>query len=378
MQGLPFTALRSQLESDKLHGVNFTGSYENETAIFIFGISDYLFEETVKKNLEFVNFIAVLCDGSTDNSVTEQQVFYFIFVDPETFKLTIKFLEVFTPSDGQDALGSKDAITATFKKHSLESVLEKMVLLGSDGASVNSGKNSGLIKLFQEELPWLSFIWCFSYRLELALKDVLNDYMEPVETSLMYLLYLYKQSFKKHRERKILYELPQAQFEMFSAEVRPLKTSWTLCIDHKIGAMGRLIKKFGLYAMHMQNVITETHSSKDRSTVEGKFKKMFDAKVLLRCTLFKDVLADAKIFSLLMQNQNKDILKISEAVESTKNSYHPLRKKLEKNPQHVFQLLTLKMVIEEIEANTEDGEPLNQTRKCIIILERSSLARINV
>ena len=199
--------------------------------------------------------------------------------------------------------------------HSLESVLEKMVFLGSDGASVNSGRNSGLIKQFQEELPCLSFIWCFSYQLDLALKDVLNDYMEPVETSLMYLLYLYKQSFKKHRERKILYELPQAQFEMFSAEVRPLKTSWTLCIDQKIGAMGRLIKKFGLYAMHLQNVITETHSSKDRSTVEGKFKKMFDAKVLLRCALFKDVLADAKVFRLLMQNQNKDILKISEAVE---------------------------------------------------------------
>ena len=101
-------------------------------------------------------------------------------------------------------------------------------------------------------------------------------------------------------------------------------------------------------------------------------------EVLLRCALFKDVLADAKIFSLLVQNQNKDILKIFEAVESTKNNYHPLRKKLEKDPEHVFQLLTPKMVIDEIEANTEDEEPLNQTRKCIIILERSSLARINV
>ena len=57
-----------------------------------------------------------------------------IFVNPETFKPTIKFLEVVTPSDSQDAPGLKDAITATFKKHSLESVLEKMVFLGSDGA----------------------------------------------------------------------------------------------------------------------------------------------------------------------------------------------------------------------------------------------------
>ena len=50
-----------------------------------FGISEYLFEGTVKKKLELVNFIVVLCDGSTDNSVTAQEVLYVIFVDPETF-----------------------------------------------------------------------------------------------------------------------------------------------------------------------------------------------------------------------------------------------------------------------------------------------------
>ena len=50
------------------------GSNENKIACktFIFGISEYLFEETVKKKLELVNFIAVLCNGLTDNSVTKQ------------------------------------------------------------------------------------------------------------------------------------------------------------------------------------------------------------------------------------------------------------------------------------------------------------------
>ena len=32
LQGLPFTALRSQVETGKLHRVNFMGSYVNETA----------------------------------------------------------------------------------------------------------------------------------------------------------------------------------------------------------------------------------------------------------------------------------------------------------------------------------------------------------
>ena len=132
---------------------------------------------------------------------------------------------------------------------------------------------------------------------------------------------------------------------MFSAVVRPLKASGTSWIDHKIGAMWRLTEKFGLYTMHLQ-VITATRSSKERSTLEGKFKKLIDAKVLLRSALFKDALADAKIFSLLMQKQNIDILKNFEAVESTKNSYQRLRKKLEKNSEYTFQLPIRKMVIE--------------------------------
>ena len=95
--------------------------------------------------------------------------------------------------------------------------------------------------------------------------------------------------------------------------------------------------------------------------MEGKFKKLIDAKVLLRSALFKDVSADAKIFSLFTQKRNIDILKVFEAVESTKNSYQRLRKKLEKNPEYVFQLPTFKMVIEEIEANTEDGDRFIKT-----------------
>ena len=69
-----------------------------------------------------------------------------------------------------------------------------------------------------------------------------------------------------------MYELLQGQFEMFSTGMRPLKALGTWWIDHKIGAMGRLIEKFGLYTMHLQNAIIATCSSKDRSTLEGKLK----------------------------------------------------------------------------------------------------------
>ena len=181
------------------------------------------------------------------NSVIEQEVLYVIFTDPETFKPTMKFFEVVAPADSQDAPGLKNAIFATFHKHSLESVLSKIVFLSSDGASVNSGKDSGLIRLLQEDFPWISFICYFSHRLELALKDALKEFAETVDTSLMHSFYLYKKSSKKHRELKNFYHLLEGKFKMYSAGVRPLKATGTRWIDPKIAVVGSVIKKFGLY-----------------------------------------------------------------------------------------------------------------------------------
>ena len=65
----------------------------------------------------------------------------------------MKFFEVVATADSQDALGLKTAIFAIFHKHSLESVLGKIVFLSSDGASVNSSKDSGPIRLLQADFP---------------------------------------------------------------------------------------------------------------------------------------------------------------------------------------------------------------------------------
>ena len=108
----------------------------------------------------------------------------------------MKFFEVVAPADSQDAPGLKNAIFAIFHKHYFESVLSKNVFLSSGGASINSSKDSGLIRLLQEDFPCISFISCFSHQLESALKDALKEFIEPVDTSLMHLLQLYKNHLK--------------------------------------------------------------------------------------------------------------------------------------------------------------------------------------
>ena len=113
----------------------------------------------------------------------------------------------------------------------------------------------------------------------------------------------------------------------------------------------------------MEHSIDTAKKSQNRATLQGKFTKLINAKFLLRCALFTDVLAEAKHFSLITQEQNIDIIRILDSVENTKHNYERLLKKLQKNPAYVFQLPTVKLVTEEIESNDEDGEPMYQNQK---------------
>ena len=151
-----------------------------------------------------VNFIAILCDGTTDTSITEQEVIYIFFIDPDTMKPTLSFFECLRLEDSQDANSIFDAIKAALEKHNLLSLLEKLIFLPSDGTSVNIGEKSGPVTLFSEQDEWITFIRSFCHCLELALKDALKEYTSPVDESLMHLFYLYKNSSKKHRAKKLV------------------------------------------------------------------------------------------------------------------------------------------------------------------------------
>ena len=80
--------------------------------------------------------------------------------------------------------------------------------------------------------------------------------------------------------------------------------------------MGRVIEKFGFYAQYLQHSIDTAKKSQDRATLQEKFTKLINAKFLLRCALVTNVLAEAKRFSLITQEQNIDV-RILDSVENT-------------------------------------------------------------
>ena len=63
------------------------------------------------------------------------------------------------------------------------------------------------------------------------------------------------------------------------------------------------------------------NNSAPRATLQEKLKKLVDAKILLCSAFFRDVLAEAKKFSLLTQEKNVNVIKLLNAVESTKSNY---------------------------------------------------------
>ena len=99
--------------------------------------------------------------------------------------------------------------------------MNKITFLLSDGANVNFGKESGLIAVLQEKRLWVVFIWCFSHRLELALKDALKQEFDPINETLKNMYYLYETSRKKLRELKKLYQLLKDEYKMYGASIKP-------------------------------------------------------------------------------------------------------------------------------------------------------------
>ena len=102
---------------------------------------------------------------------------------------------------------------------------------------------------------------------------------------------------------------------------------------------------------------------KKRATLQGKFNKLVDAKILLRSCFFIDVLTPAKIFILQTQKSEISIVDIVDCVDTRKRNYKELLKRFESDKNNVLVLLpTLKSVINEIE-NNQDGELEYQGQK---------------
>ena len=132
---------------------------------------------------------------------------------------------------------------------------------------MNSGLQNGLISYLRETYPWVVFVWCVSHRLELVLKLALSEEFEAIDTCLCNLFYMYEKSSKKTRGIKALPAVSKEVLEFENNVVKPHRAAGTRWISHKLLALNNMFDKYGLYMMHLENIIADTRKKTDKATI---------------------------------------------------------------------------------------------------------------
>ena len=186
---------------------------------------------------------------------------------------------------------------------------KKLVGLGTDGASANIA-NAGLKGIMEKKIIWVYWMWCLAHRLELAIKNALKGtYFNSIDDMLLRLYYLYEKSPKKSRE---LVDIIKDLKEFLSFDdngIKPIRANGTRWVTHKLYAMKRVISKYGAYTHHLAALsVDPSVKSTDRAKLKGYYSQWINAKYILGCALFVDLLTPCSIFSKVMQNDEIDIL----------------------------------------------------------------------
>ena len=132
-------------------------------------------------SLATCNYYSCLNDGSTDSSVTDEEVVFALILKKGT--PAIKYLSI-EPLKIADAPTILQSIEDAFERIRNKSFTDKLVGINVNGASVNLGKHTGLGKLVQEKDTWLLVIHCFNHQVELTLKDTFKTAFEDIDTML--------------------------------------------------------------------------------------------------------------------------------------------------------------------------------------------------
>ena len=186
------------------NGVNMNNTYLNDHACCNFiGAMSHVHRLDTTSQIERSRFLSVLSDGSTDNSVIEQELVYVRFLcngKPETKMIKIVDLE------HAHSIGILKAINGAVKEAgiTLEVWRSKIVCAKFDGASVMMGDVNGVPGQLKRRVPHVVILHCVAHKLELAVLDAVKRvaYLQKFDDTVKAVFKMYYRSAKKRKELK--------------------------------------------------------------------------------------------------------------------------------------------------------------------------------
>ena len=207
----------------------------------------------LSSKIQSSKFMAVLGDGTTDSSITEQEMFFLRTCNAG--EVSESFAAVKQVEKG-NAAGIHEALQSSVSSPEHLQIpwnefASKLVALGSDGASVMTGHRSGLAALLKQSQPAIVIIHCFAHKLELSFKDAVKKtklHEKAVGTLLMGLYYFYK---KSALNRSMLKRSFQALGQRVYVPTRVGGTRW---VGHLLTALENFRRGYSAILQHLQQV----------------------------------------------------------------------------------------------------------------------------
>ncbi|XP_038065720.1 E3 SUMO-protein ligase KIAA1586-like [Patiria miniata] len=343
----PFTLFPYICKLEIRHGVELGTSYhtEKKCAEFASCVAEVLKEDLMNDLKDTPKYLTIFIDGSTDVSTTERELMYILYIHEGV--PTVKFLKLehLASANASSIVAAIKSVMGHFNlsNHSL-------VAFVSDGASVNFGRNSGVVTRLRQEYPDLLGIHCMNHCLELAAKDAFKGTsMEEVITMLNSLYALYSRSPKRMGKLEELAKIMKEDL------LKPVKANGTRWVHFKSRAVAALIKSYAVIIASLENEVASTEPAAEMAKLKGYLNKRKSVRFVFHLLLLKSLITPLANLSLALQ---KDITHFNVALTYLTTFY-----------QRINDLLSALRALREPEDHEdvistdvdEDGRSLNES-----------------
>ena len=268
-----------------------------------------LVTKTVCSEVHDAGVFSVLADETKDCSKSEQMAIVLRYVNIKEATIHERFLTYVQVSD-LDAKSLSDYILTTLKSHHLD--LHALISQGYDGASVMSGRCSGVQQRIMDIAPQAIYVHCFAHVLNLVLVDCAKNVTCASEFfALLESLYVFLSSTKAH----VIFVRQQTELHPDKAKrelVRLSDTRWAC----RYISVNTVCHTFDAVLATLTEIADGDDAGKAVSA-RGLLSQVKCFSFILILVIFDRVLSCTKQLSDLLQSQQCDLAKAVDLILAT-------------------------------------------------------------
>ena len=267
--------------------------------------------------------ISILIDESTTVSDRSTLIVYLNGQLETSGEPQFLFLDLVELKNGESAAEIHKALFACLQRNGFEmDYLERhFIAFTSDGASVLTGRKSGVMELLVKDFPNLITWHCLNHRLELAVDDAIADIrgINHFKIFIEKLHSVYNQSPKNKRELKGIAENLDVQLLKIG---KVLSTRWVASSYRTVLAVWNNYE--ALYGHFKAKSVV---NGKQSAMYEGLNKRIQSSEFLIDLALMYDVLFELSELSESLQNRSMNIVKADRCIRRSMVSIQSLKHK---------------------------------------------------